>query len=81
MTPSELARTIDSVVPPLLAALSPDQARTVDGARLAGEWEESLENLFISLEKGQVAVPAESYAALKRVADVLGMEMPPLRRA
>jgi hypothetical protein len=81
MTPSELARTIDEVVPPLLRDLSTKQALDVEVNRRAGEWEQALENLFISLEKGQVAVPAESYAALKRVADVLGMEMPPLRRA
>jgi hypothetical protein len=78
MSPPELARTIDEVVPPLLAGLPPEDARTVDVARRAGAWVRSLEALFGSLRRHDLSVPAETQATLATVATALGMEMPVL---
>ena len=76
MSPPELARTIDEVVPPLLDGLPPEEARAVDVARRAGAWVRALETLFRSLRRHDLSVPAETHATLATVATALGMEVP-----
>ena len=77
----EVARLLDELAPRYLPLLGDASADGVASLTRGGEWFEAVENLLLGLSRREVPVLERDVTTLTRLAEYLGIEMPPLQSA
>jgi hypothetical protein len=76
MNSSQIAQAIDELINQLIRRLPADERFVIQGAQMADEWLEAIENLILSIREHRIDLPADQRRTLDRIAR--GLNVRPL---